>query len=175
MSPVTVKSPSLMLLPRVSPLLRSLRRLPSPGGCSPAIPSKGLSLLPPSFLLLSRAWLCLSSASVPEGCSNLLIFGRCCHRRQRRQRAGIEHGHCSAPARKGVAGVNVRAGSREQGWRQDWHLHPQNYLLPCTPPSSVSWDHLSRRGGFWTPLPVCPWSHGGDAPLPTDARLDVPA
>lgn len=76
-------------------------------------PSKGLSLLSPiPFLLLSHTWLCVPSASIPEGCSNLLIFGRCCHTRQHRQRAGIEHGRRLASARKGMAGANVHAGSR---------------------------------------------------------------
>lgn len=84
-----------------------------PRWLQPCDPQQGLVPSPPiPFLLLSHTWLCFPSASLPEGCSNLLIFGRCCHTRQRCQRAGIERGHRSAPVRKGMAGVNVHAGSR---------------------------------------------------------------
>lgn len=110
LSPVTMKSPSPELL---TPCCFAPWTGSFPRCLQPCDPQQGLG--PSAPHPLAAAFSCLGllpPASVPEGCSNLLIFGRCCHTRQHCQRAEIERGHSSAPAEKGMAGMNIYLGSR---------------------------------------------------------------
>lgn len=99
--------------PSVPAGLQPVPRSPLSPAAALRPPARARPFSPPGpFLLRSHPWLGFPPAGVPEGCGNSLIFGRCCHTRRRRQRAGIERGRRSAPAREGMVGVSVPAGPR---------------------------------------------------------------
>lgn len=134
-------------------------------GCSPVTPSKGSSPSPsliPS-VPCAHAWLSFQSPGVPEGCSNLLIFGRCCHTRQCCRRAGDWKRLLLDPSEGQIAGVNVHGGTELAGAEPGLYPHPQIHLLPHVPPQpqqphpqgwpqppspSLALEHLSFWGGI---------------------------
>lgn len=130
---------------------------PIPRWLHPGDPQQGLvpfSSLPIPFLLLSHTRLRFLPASIPEGCSNLLVLEDAVTQGSVAREQGL---NAAAAVRSGMARMNI------QGWRQDLHLHP-----PVTQPTSC--NHLSPRGcaasGLFLvpPRPICPGSHTGCSP-----------